>query len=187
MILVLAARPAGRGALEPPGVNNMESKWSYSHGYGQSQYHVVLVPYKRFEMFARTDIRMRLETICFCLAERHRFEIYAMEVMEDHVHLFVGIRPSQSIAQVIQYLKGGSSRELRTVFPELRGYNRWHLWSKGKYFRPIGEVNEETIKHYIAESQSKHHQDSKKKYSAWPQKESERMITPQRNLLDYCT
>ncbi len=164
----------------------MESKWSYSHGFGQSHYHVVLVPYKRFKMFARADIRKRLESICFSIAERHRFEIYAMEAMEDHIHLFIGLRPSQSIAQVIQYLKGGSSRELRKVFPELLGYHRYCLWSKGKYFRPIGEVNEETIKHYIAESQSKHHPKNEKTRLGWLQKESKEVRTPQRTLLEYC-
>ena len=163
----------------------MESKWSYSHGYGQSQYHVVLVPYKRFKMFARADIGKRLGSICFSIAERHRFEIYAMEVMEDHIHLFIGLRPSQSIAQVIQYLKGGSSRELRKVFPELLRYHRYRLLSKGKYFRPIGEVNEETIKHYIAESQSKHHRDDRKKLLEWLQKEPEKMWTPQRTLFEF--
>jgi putative transposase len=146
---------------------------------------VVLVPYKRFKMFARADIRKRLESICFSIAERHRFEIYAMEVMEEHIHLFVGLRPSQSIAQVIQYLKGSSSRELRMVFPELLGYNSRHLWSKGKYFRPIGEVNEETIKHYIAQSQSKHHLKSKKKLSGWLPKHSIEERTPQRTLIDF--
>ena len=163
----------------------MESKWSYSHGFGKSQFHVVLVPYKRFKMFARADIRMRLETICFSIAERHRFEIYAIEVMEDHIHLFIGIRPSQSIAQVMQYLKGGSSRILRRVFPELMGYHGYRLWSKGKYFRPIGEVNEETIKHYIEESQSKHHREGYKKPLGWLQFEPEIKRTPQRSLFEF--
>jgi hypothetical protein len=85
----------------------------------------------------------------------------------------------------MQYLKGGSSRELRKAFPELVGYHRYHLWSKGKYFRPIGEVNEETIKHYIEESQSKHHREDSKILSRWLQKEPERMRTPQRTLLEF--
>jgi len=146
---------------------------------------VVLVPYKRFKMFTRADIGKRLVSICFSIAERHRFEIYAIEVMEDHIHLFIGLRPSQSIAQVIQYLKGGSSRELRKIFPELLGYDRYRLWSKGKYFRPIGEVNEETIKHYIAESQSKHHREDHKNPSGWLQKESRERRSPQRTLFEY--
>jgi putative transposase len=108
-----------------------------------------------------------------------------MEVMEDHIHLFIGLRPSQSIAQVIQYLKGGSSRELRRVFPELMGYHMYRLWSKGKYFRPIGEVNEETIKHYIEESQSKHHREDRKRPLGWLQFQPERMTTHQRTLFEF--
>jgi len=136
-------------------------------------------------MFARADIRKRLEIIFFSIAERHRFEIYAIEVMEDHIHLFIGIRPSQSIAQVIQYLKGGSSRELRKIFPELKGFHNNRLWSKGKYFRPIGEVNEETIKHYIEESKSKHHLKDRKRPLGWLQKDTEIIRTPQRTLLEF--
>jgi putative transposase len=162
----------------------MKVEWSYSHGFGQSQYHVMLVPYKRFKMFGRGEMRMRLARIFFAIAERHRFQIKAMEIMEDHAHLFISIRPSQSIAEVLQYLKGGSSRELRKVFPELEGYHRCRLWSKGKYFRPIGEVNEETIKHYIEESQSKHHGNTRKP-GAWLLRKSCSKSTPQMTLLAY--
>ena len=162
----------------------MKTSWSYSHGFGQSQYHVVLVPYKRFRMFGRADIRMRLGHIFFALAERHRFQIYAHEIMEEHVHLFIGLRPSQSIAGVMQVLKGASSRELRKLFPELKGYHRCRLWSRGKYFRPIGDVNEETIKHYIEESQPRHHEKTKRP-SAWPQKKPISKRTPQTTLLAY--
>ena len=164
----------------------MQNQWSYSHGFGQSQYHVVLVTYKRSKMFGRNDIRMRLARIFFAIAERHNFEFKAQEIMEDHVHLFVSIRPSQSVSQVIQYLKGGSSFELRKVFPELEGYHRCRMWSKGKYYRPIGEVNEETIKHYIEESQSKHHE-MRKPFGAWLKKESATKRTPQTTLLAYTT
>ena len=162
----------------------MKSNWSYSHGFGQSQYHVVLAPYKRFKMFGRADIRMRLARIFFSIAERHNFQLKALEIMENHVHLFINICPSQSIAEVMQYLKGGSSYELRKVFPELDGYHRCRLWSGGKYYRPIGEVNEETIKHYIESSQSKHHKKVRKP-GAWLLRESMPKKTPQTTLLSF--
>ena len=164
----------------------MKSEWSYSHGFGQSQYHVVLTPYKRSKMFGRADIRMELARIFFSIAGRHGFQLKAHEIMKDHVHLFIDIRPSQSIAKVMQYLKGGSSYELRKVFPELDGYHRCRLWSKGKFYRPISEVNEETIKHYIEESQSKHHI-KQKPFGAWLKKESAAKRTPQTTLLAYTT
>jgi len=163
----------------------MKYNWSYSHGFGQSQYHVVLAPYKRFKMFGRDDIRMHLGGIFFALGERHDFQVKALEIIENHVHLFIDIRPSQSIAKVMQYLKGGSSFELRKVFPILKAYHQCRLWSKGKYFRPISEVNEETIKHYIEDSQSKHHHEKRVPSGAWLRKESTSKRTPQTNLLAF--
>ena len=114
---------------------------------------MVLVPYKRFKMFGRADVERTLQDIFFATAEEHNFKIFELEIVEDHVHLFIGIRPSQSISEVIQYLKGTSSRELRKIFPEMKGFSPRHLWSKGKFFRPMSEVNEETIRHYITDSQ----------------------------------
>jgi len=162
----------------------MDPTRSFSHAYGCCQYHVVLVPYKRSKMFARADIKSRLEAIFLSIAIKHRFEIKALQIMEDHVHLFLNIRPSQAISQVIQFLKGSSSRELRLVFPELDGYSLCHLWSAGKFFRPISEVNEETIKHYIESSQKKHHPDNTTT-RAWLQKMTPEITTPQRSLNDF--
>jgi putative transposase len=135
-------------------------------------------------MFARADIKGRLAGIFFSIARRHKFEIKALEIMEDHIHLFLNIRPSQSISLVIQFLKGCSSRELRLVFPELDGYSQCHLWSAGKFFRPISEVNEETIKHYIETSQKKHHPDTTTTM-AWLQKVVPEITTPQRSLNEF--
>ena len=135
----------------------MSQIYSYSHGFGRSLYHVVFVPYKRFRMFRRSDIRARLEKIFQTIADRHDFQIHELSVEEDHVHIFLEHRPSQSIAQVIQYLKGASSKELREVFPELKGFHKSRLWSSGKFFRPIGEVTPDKIEHYIKESQSHHY------------------------------
>ncbi|MBS3816614.1 MAG: IS200/IS605 family transposase [Candidatus Thermoplasmatota archaeon] len=69
-------------------------------------------------MFQRPDIRKELENILLEIAERHGFQIYEMSIEEDHVHIFLSHHPSQSIAEIIQYLKGASSRKLRKVFPE---------------------------------------------------------------------
>ena len=163
----------------------MDANWRYSHGVGQSKFHVVLVTYKRYGMFRRADIERALRDIFIGIANRHRFEIYEMEIVEDHVHLFIGIRPSQSIAEVMQYLKGASSKELRQLFPEMKGFSRRYLWSKGKFFRPISEVNEETIRHYIAESQGKpkHHTHSENQQRTWPlQNTSRKHRSPQTTL-----
>ena len=163
----------------------MSQIYSYSHGFGRSLYHVVLVPYKRFRMFQREDIRKQLETIFYSIADRHGFQIHALSAEEDHVHIFLEHRPSQSIAQVIQYLKGSSSRELRRVFPELKGFHEKRLWSRGKFFRPIGEVTPEAVEHYINESQSHHYTNIPSNSLAISKMVHSSSGTPQTSLNDF--
>jgi len=43
---------------------------------------------------------------------KHEFEILSGKVARDHVHVFVSYRPNQEISQVVQWLKGISSRIL---------------------------------------------------------------------------
>lgn len=163
----------------------MHHIYSYSHGFGRSLYHVVLVPYKRFRMFKRSDIQEQLEMILNSIADRHDFQIHALSVEEDHVHLFIENRPSQSISQIIQYLKGASSRELRKVFPELKGFHENRLWSGGKFFRPIGEVTPKKVEHYINESQSGHYTDIPDDSFAIQKESNVGSGTPQKTLNDY--
>jgi len=108
-----------------------------------------------------------------------------MSIEEDHVHIFLGHRPSQSIAEVIQYLKGASSRQLRKVFPELKGYDENHLWSAGKCFRPIGEITPEKVEHYIQESQSHHYTNNSNDSMAIQNESNHSSGTPQTSLQDF--
>jgi len=54
------------------------------------------------------------------IAERYELEIDALEVMSDHVHLFLLAPPKYSPSQVVQIFKSVSSRELFRCHPELR-------------------------------------------------------------------
>lgn len=85
-----------------------------------------------------------------------RYNIHALELTEDHVHLFLEFHPSTSLSKAVQYLKGGSSYRMFKLHPELRKrYWGGSLWSSGKFFRSVGNVTADTIKHYIKESQEK--------------------------------
>jgi len=43
-----------------------------------------------------------------------------MEIVADQVHLFLEFHPSTSLSKAVQYLKGGSSRRLFKLHPELK-------------------------------------------------------------------
>ena len=129
---------------------------SFSHGYGQITYHIVLVPKYRYKIFydkrVKKDCELILNTICM----EQGYRIHAMEIVEDHVHLFLEFHPRVSLSNVIQYMKGGSSYRLFKLHPELRKrYWGGSIWSEGKFFRSVGNVTADTIAHYIKESQGK--------------------------------
>jgi putative transposase len=70
--------------------------------------------------------------------------------------MFVELHPTNSLSEVIQYLKGGSAYQLFKAHPELRKrYWGGHFWSDGKFYRSVGNVTADTIRHYITESQGK--------------------------------
>ena len=50
----------------------------------------------------------------------------------------------------MQQLKGKTSHDLQSEFPELKKrYWGQHMWARGYFCATVGAVDEETIKHYI--------------------------------------
>jgi putative transposase len=79
-----------------------------------------------------------------------------LEVVDGHAHLFVELYPTNSLSEVVQYLKGGDAFRLFKVHPELRKrYWGGHFWSDGKFYRSVGNVTACTIRHYITEYRGK--------------------------------
>jgi putative transposase len=75
--------------------------------------------------------------------------VYALEVMPDHVHLFVEAGRTFAVAQIVNRFKGRSSRLMRTEFPALRS-RLPTLWSRSYYAGSVGHVSAETLQAYIA-------------------------------------
>jgi len=82
--------------------------------------------------------------------------------MPDHLHLFVGARPTHNPAMIIKQLKGNTSRQLRLCFKDLQflnypiHYKRFkNLWARGYYCGSAGHVSQEQVKRYIAEQEGK--------------------------------
>lgn len=88
-------------------------------------------------------------------AEEHGYELLGMEVMPDHVHIFLSAPPAVSPAIVAKVLKGASARRLFMTFPQLRR-RLWggHLWNPSYYVGTAGHVSAETIKRYIEEQKT---------------------------------
>ena len=85
------------------------------------------------------------------IAEEYELVIDTMEVMEDHVHIFVEVPPRYSPARVVQTMKSISAREVFKEFPEIRK-QLWagELWNDGYFVRSVGDkVTADIIRKYI--------------------------------------
>ena len=127
-----------------------------AHGYGQNTYHLVLVPKCRYRLFRYAEIKKLCKKAFYAATYKYKFKIHALEVMQDHVHLFAEFKPSFSISKVIQLFKGYSAYRILKEFPYLKDtyLRKGHFWSAGKFYRSVGNVTADTIDHYIKCSQN---------------------------------
>jgi putative transposase len=111
-------------------------------------YHLVWCPkYRRAVLTGAVETRLRA-----LLAEKAaamEVQIEALEVMPDHVQLFIAAPPTDAPQHLANQFKGSTSRVLRQEFPHLRS-RLPTLWSRSYYIGSTGHVSEETIKRYIA-------------------------------------
>lgn len=123
---------------------------NFSHSVGQNCYHLVLTPKMRYPLFSQKHQRDLADKAFEWVAGRHKIDIFAKEIMDDHVHLFVSCPPNCSVRKLAQLIKGGSSYYMRKYHPPLRQYRA--LWSKGFMYRSVGSVSAEVVQHYIENS-----------------------------------
>lgn len=110
-------------------------------------YHIIWCSkYRRKVLVDGVDLR--LKEVLTQIAEENGCTIETMEVMPDHIHIFLKGTPTIPIHLIVKNLKGKSSRILRTEFPHLRKRLPC-LWTRSYYCETIGCINEETIKKYI--------------------------------------
>jgi len=79
--------------------------------------------------------------------------IVALEIMPDHVHLFLGTDPDVSPTQVMHALKSYTSRVLRQEFPQLQAMPG--LWTRSYWVSTAGNVSAETIQKYIEQQKTR--------------------------------
>ena len=122
------------------------------HGVGQNVYHLVFKPKYARPLFKNKHFHKVCEGSLRMIAMRYGFLIHELKVMEDHVHMFVELKPDVPVSKAFQLFKGISSRILRRTFSYLREDGD-HLWSPGKFYRSVGNVSADVIDNYIKYSQ----------------------------------
>jgi len=88
-----------------------------------------------------------LKELLYEKAKQINITLESLEVMPDHLHLFVKTPPTMSPHLVIQQLKGYTSRVMRQEYPQLKRMPT--LWTRSYYAESCGHISEDTVKRYI--------------------------------------
>lgn len=132
----------------------MNTRWkSTNHSVYNCSYHLIWTPKFRRKVLTG-EIEIRLKELLTQKATEHGWEIDKMEVMPDHVHVFIKVTPSDSPVFVVSQLKGFSSFLLRKEFPTLKS-KLPTLWTRSFYCETIGHISEDTIRKYIEDQKNK--------------------------------
>ena len=116
------------------------------------KYHVIFCPkYRRNVLVGQVESRFK--QIAIELSKELNFEIEAMELMPDHVHLLIDCDPQFGIHRIIKRIKGKSSKLLRDEFPALKS-RLPTLWTNSYFCVTVGGAPLSVVQKYI-ESQKR--------------------------------
>lgn len=114
-------------------------------------YHFVWITRRRKKALVG-EIAERAAALIQEAAEGLGCEALALEVMPDHVHLFLNASPDLAPTQLMHRIKGTTARQLRKEFPHLTRMPS--MWTRSYFVSTAGNVSSQTIKRYIEEQQT---------------------------------
>ena len=133
---------------------------SGSHCKFNINYHIIWIPkYRKKLLYGK--VKEVLSEIIRGQCQDIGVECLALEVMPDHIHLFVGATPTHTPFKIVKQLKGNTSIQLRRCFRFLKylHYNTGKvfpsLWAVGYYCGSAGHVSQDAVRRYIEEQQGK--------------------------------
>ena len=136
--------------------NSGSEHLTYGRGYVYSlQYHIVWCTKYRRKVL-KDGANTECKALLMELAEEYRFQILAMEVMADHIHLLVDASPQFCIPDMIKIMKGGIARKLFFLYPDLKK-QLWggHLWNPSYCVVTVSDRSREMVEEYLESQKEK--------------------------------
>ena len=100
--------------------NINKNQLSYGRGYVYSlQYHLVWCTKYRKKVL-KDGIDLECKKMLQDLAEEYQFQILAMEVMPDHIHMLVDCRPQFYISDMIKIMKGNLACDASDLLSKIK-------------------------------------------------------------------
>ena len=117
-------------------------------------YHFVFCPRYRRKIFLIPNVEDRFKHMVKFVCNEMEIEVIAIECDKDHTHMFLNCLPTLSPSDIMQKIKGVTSRVLRDEFPELKKMTS--LWTRSYFVSTAGNVYSETIKKYVESQKTRY-------------------------------
>lgn len=117
-------------------------------------YHFVFCPRYRRKIFLIPNVEERFKTLVKSICKEMEIEIIAIECDKDHTHMFLNCLPILSPTDIMQKIKGITSKVLREEFTELKKMSS--LWTRSYFVSTAGNVCSETIKKYVENQKTRY-------------------------------
>jgi len=95
------------------------------------------------------EIKKLIDNTIDELAEKHNFKVLNLEIMSDHIHLFLSALPKYAPSKLMNIIKGTTGKRISKAFPELN--IKGSIWTRAYFVASAGNVSSETIQKYIEE------------------------------------
>ena len=116
-------------------------------------YHIIWCPKYRRKVLIN-EIENKLKEIIISKCNELDCYVHELNIMPDHVHLFVKTKPTIAPHFLIQQIKGISSRILRNEFKELKR-KMPSMWTRSYFIESVGHISQETREKYIQAQKNK--------------------------------
>ena len=119
--------------------------------YSNLFYHIVFSTKGRKNLIDRS-IEERVWAYIGGIARKHDLIAVRVGGIENHIHVLIMAKPKIAPSQIVQWLKGESSRWIHETFPELRSF----AWQDGYGIFSVSKSNVPDVVEYIKD-QREHH------------------------------
>lgn len=116
------------------------------HTIWACDYHIIWCTKYRKQVLTSV-IQKRLKEIIMEKQQDYNYQVTALEIMPEHVHLLASIHPKYSVTEIVGKIKGYSSMILRGEFYGLKRIRA--LWTSSKFVASSGGVTLEALKEYV--------------------------------------
>ena len=99
------------------------------------------------------DMRTKLLAYIKGIARQKDIDILALNAVEDHAHVLITLTPSQKASEIVQALKGNTSKWIHETYPDLHEF----AWQRGYGIFSVSASNVAAVERYIAEQEAHHY------------------------------